>query len=120
MSTRGLLPSSRTLAFVYLMVQRASRSFCRSLAGLSCQPSGMRPSLIACFSAFVFRCLGAATIEALLAEDGFAELVESYKALAELPAEEQTARLVKLARLAIENALADWDIERFAFQSGAR
>jgi hypothetical protein len=51
-----------------------------------------------------------AAVESLLAEDGFAELVESYKALAELPAEEQTARLVKLARLAIENALADWDM----------
>jgi hypothetical protein len=49
-------------------------------------------------------------VEALLAEDGFAELVESYKALAELPAEEQTARLVRLAWLAIENALADWDM----------
>ena len=33
-----------------LTVQRASRSFWRSLAGLSFQSFGMRPPLIACFS----------------------------------------------------------------------
>src|SRR5690554_3767469 len=42
-----------TLALVYLRLQRASRSFCRILAGLSCQCSGIRPSLIAAFSSSV-------------------------------------------------------------------
>jgi hypothetical protein len=37
-------------ALVYLTVQRASRSFWRSFAGVSFQASGMRPSLIAFFS----------------------------------------------------------------------
>ena len=63
MSTAAL-PSSRGLALENFTVQRASRSFCRSLAGRSAQPSGIRPALIAAFSASVLRCLGAATIEA--------------------------------------------------------
>lgn len=52
-----------------------------------------------------------AAVEDLLAQEGFRALVESYRALAERPVEEQTARLVRLARIAIENALAaDWDM----------
>ncbi len=49
-------------------------------------------------------------IEGLLARRGFAALVESWRAMAEQPEAEQTARLVKLARIAIENALDDWDM----------
>ena len=51
-----------------------------------------------------------AAIESLLAQDGFAAVVESWRAMAEQPEAEQTARLVRLARLAIENALTDWDM----------
>src|SRR6516165_2260281 len=64
MSTAGFVPSARSFALLNLTVQRASRSFCRSLAGLAFQSSGMRPSLIARFSSSVLRCLGAATSEA--------------------------------------------------------
>jgi hypothetical protein len=39
----GAAPSL-TLALVYLTLQRASRSFCRIFAGLSCQRLGTRPS----------------------------------------------------------------------------
>jgi hypothetical protein len=45
-------------------VQRASRSFSASLAGLSFQSSGIWPSLIAFFSSSAWRCRGAATIVA--------------------------------------------------------
>src|SRR3954463_7190819 len=48
----------------HFTVQRASRSFCASLAGLSAHPAGMRPSLMSRFSASVLRCLGAAMMEA--------------------------------------------------------
>jgi len=44
------------LALVYLSVQRASRSFWRSLAGLSAHAGGMRPSLMSRFSPSVLRC----------------------------------------------------------------
>jgi len=54
-STGGVEPSSRGLALVYLTVQRASRCFWRSFAGLSFQASGMRPSLLAFFSSRVLR-----------------------------------------------------------------
>jgi hypothetical protein len=43
-------------------VQRASRSFWRSFAGFSAQPSGICPALIAARSASVLRCFGAATM----------------------------------------------------------
>ena len=46
--------------WVYLTVQRASRSFWRSFAGLSFQSSGMRPPLIAFFASWVLRRRGAA------------------------------------------------------------
>ncbi len=62
-STR-FAPSSAGLALVNLTVPRASRSFRASLAGLTFQSSGMRPSLIAFFSASALRCLEAATIVA--------------------------------------------------------
>jgi hypothetical protein len=51
-----------------------------------------------------------AAIQGLLAQDGFRELVASWEALAAKPPEEQTRQLVVLARQAIHNALADWDI----------
>jgi hypothetical protein len=51
-----------------------------------------------------------AAIEALLAQDDFRELLESQRALEALPEEEQTERLVRLARIAIENALSDFDL----------
>ena len=54
----------RPWPWLNLTVQRASRSLCRSLAGSPCQASGMRPSLIAFFSAAVLRCFGAAISEA--------------------------------------------------------
>jgi hypothetical protein len=52
------------LALVYFTVQRAPRSFWRSLAGLFVHSAGMRPSLISRFSPSVLRCFGAATIVA--------------------------------------------------------
>jgi len=57
-------PSSLGLALVYLTVQRASRSFWRSLAGFCAHSAGMRPSLMSRFSPSVLRCFGAATSEA--------------------------------------------------------
>lgn len=48
-----------------------------------------------------------AAIEGLLAQEDFRELVEADRALLALPVEEQRARLVKLARFALRNALAD-------------
>ncbi len=51
-------PSSEGFAFENLTVQRASRSFCASFAGLSFQASGMRPALISAFSASVLRSHG--------------------------------------------------------------
>ena len=63
MSMRGE-PSSEGFALENLTVQRASRSFCASLAGLSFQLSGMRPARISAFSPSVLRCLGAETIVA--------------------------------------------------------
>lgn len=51
-----------------------------------------------------------AAIDALLARDGFSAVIESWRAMAEQPEAEQTARLVRLARQAIENALTDWDM----------
>jgi len=43
-------------------VQRASRSFWRSLAGFSFQASGTLPALMSVFSTSVLRCFSAATI----------------------------------------------------------
>ncbi len=58
----GVAPVER-LGLGVLTVQRASRSFCRSLAGLARQASGTRPSQ-PCFSALLLRCLGAETMVA--------------------------------------------------------
>jgi hypothetical protein len=44
------MPPSLGSALVYLTVQRASRSFWRSLAGLFAYSGGMRPSLMSRFS----------------------------------------------------------------------
>ena len=63
MSMRGE-PSSEGFAFENFTVQRASRSFCASFAGLSFQASGMRPARISAFSPSVFRCFGAGMIVA--------------------------------------------------------
>lgn len=63
--------------------------------------SGMTPKEVAAAEA-----TDEAAIEDLLAKEEFRGLVASYKALAERPIAEQTARLVALARQAIENALA--------------
>ncbi|HEX6013209.1 MAG TPA: hypothetical protein VFY87_15695 [Geminicoccaceae bacterium] len=51
-----------------------------------------------------------AEIQGLLARDDFRALVESWREFETLPPEEQTRRLVILARQAIANALADWDV----------
>jgi hypothetical protein len=59
-------PSSRGLALVYLIVQRASRSLWRSLAGFFAHSGGTRSSVMSRFSPSVLRCLGAATIEAAM------------------------------------------------------
>ena len=63
MSTCGV-PSSRGLALENFTVQRASRSFCRSLAGFFIQHAGVSPCLIAARSASVLRYFGAVTIVA--------------------------------------------------------
>src|SRR5215471_9612427 len=60
-STGGIEPSARGLALLNLTVQRASRSLCRSLAGLAFQFGGIRPCLIAFFSSSVLRWRGAET-----------------------------------------------------------
>ena len=62
--SRWRWPSLRGLALENFTVQRASRSFWRSLVGVSVHSSGTRPSLIAYFSASLLLCFGAATIEA--------------------------------------------------------
>jgi hypothetical protein len=50
-------------------------------------------------------------IEGLLAQDGFRELVAAHEEFLAEPPEAAMARLVRLARLALENALsADWDV----------
>jgi hypothetical protein len=48
-------------------------------------------------------------VEALLARPDFQGLVDSFARLIARPAEAQRARLVRLARLALETALSDWD-----------
>lgn len=57
----GSVPSACGFALMNLTGQRASRSFCRSLAGRSFQAWGMRSALIASFSSLVLRCRGVAT-----------------------------------------------------------
>ncbi len=50
-------------------------------------------------------------VTALLARDGFKALVASHAAQLAEPAEQHTARLVRLARQTLENALTlDWDV----------
>ncbi|HEX6015497.1 MAG TPA: hypothetical protein VFY87_27600 [Geminicoccaceae bacterium] len=52
-----------------------------------------------------------AAIGNLLAQDGFRELVAAHEEFLAEPPEAAMARLVRLARLALENALsADWDV----------
>ena len=60
---RGLEPP---VGLVYLTVQRASRSFWRSLAGLFAHSLGMQPPLISRLSPSVLRCFGAATIASMI------------------------------------------------------
>jgi hypothetical protein len=59
--------------------------------------------------------VGEAAITGLLAEGEFRALVAACEALEALPPEARTARLVKLARLAIENALGDGDVRAAVF-----
>jgi hypothetical protein len=49
----GFVPSARGLALENLTVQRASRSFWRSLAGRFFQADGTRPALMAAFPEIV-------------------------------------------------------------------
>jgi hypothetical protein len=49
-----------------------------------------------------------AASQGLLTQDGFKGLVASYEVFLALPAADAMAQLVRLARLALENALADW------------
>ena len=51
-----------------------------------------------------------AAIDALLAQAGFRALVASYEDFLALPPADAMAQLVKLARLALENALSDNDV----------
>ena len=52
-----------------------------------------------------------AAVESLLAQDGFRELVAAHEEFLAEPPEAAMARLVRLARLALENALSvDWDV----------
>ena len=62
MSTCCGRPGAAGFALENFTVQRASRSFCLSLAGLAFHPSGTSPALIAAFSSPVFLCRGAGTI----------------------------------------------------------
>jgi hypothetical protein len=55
------------------------------------------------------------TIESLLEQEGFRELVEADRDLLAIPVDQQRARLVRLARIAIENALSDWDLGAACF-----
>ncbi|MEK0082283.1 hypothetical protein, partial [Benzoatithermus flavus] len=48
-------------------------------------------------------------VACLLQQRAFRGLVESFEKLIARPAAEQRTRLVRLARLALENALSDWD-----------
>lgn len=64
MSPCFVFPSSSALALENFTVQRASRSFWRSLAGFFCHSSGTFPALRSAFSASLLRCFGAATIVA--------------------------------------------------------
>jgi hypothetical protein len=57
-------PAAGALALPNFTFQRASRSFCRNLAGLACQSSGMRSCLVAAFSPALLRCFGAEISEA--------------------------------------------------------
>jgi hypothetical protein len=50
------------------------------------------------------------TVDRLLREPDFQGLVESFKELLAEPPERHRARLVRLARIALENALTDWDV----------
>lgn len=56
-----------------------------------------------------------ATIESLLEQEGFKELVDADRDLLAMPVEQQRARLVRLARIAIENVLSDWDLGAACF-----
>jgi hypothetical protein len=79
----------------------ARRDWLRVSQRLAC---GMTPDAVA-------RAEGKApeAVRRLLEQPGFKGLVESFAELLEGPAEQYRARLVGLARLALENALMDWD-----------
>lgn len=56
-----------------------------------------------------------AKVEALLAEPGFAALVEAYRELEARPAEEARRRLVSLARFLLDEALLEGDVRAALF-----
>ena len=64
MSRCLVFPASSVLALENFTVQRASRSFWRSLAGFSVHSSGTLPALMSAFSPSLLCCFGAATIVA--------------------------------------------------------
>ena len=51
-----------------------------------------------------------AAIDALLAQDGFAEVIASWHDILDESSPEFMARLEKLCRIALTNALAEWDV----------
>ena len=51
-----------------------------------------------------------AAIDALLAQDGFAEVIASWQDILDESSPEFMARLEKLCRIALTNALAEWDV----------
>lgn len=59
--------------------------------------------------------IGEAELVGLLAEPGFARLVEAYRAFDALPEEARRERLVRLARCVIEDAVEDGDVRVAAF-----
>ena len=53
-----------------------------------------------------------AAIDALLAQDGFAEVIASWRDILDESSPAFMARLEKLCRIALTNALAEWDVGR--------
>src|SRR5258707_5217067 len=66
----GIMPDQLVLGVRVHMVlvaeeaaaMRASRSFCRTLAGFCFHPAGVRPACSSAFSSRLFRCVGTSTI----------------------------------------------------------
>ena len=56
-----------------------------------------------------------AAIDALLAQDGFAEVIAAWQAILDEDAPEFMVRLEKLCRIALHNALMEWDVGAAVF-----